>query len=119
MSLSVFEVALYAMVLGGGADPVTCTRQDATEPVVICTNGTTARLESDGSIRFSTGIIADKAADGSPRFSNGITSHWGSAGWVQFTNKVAVRRNPDGSFKSNKGVVCRVLSDEKTACTKE
>lgn len=118
MPLNVFEVTLYAMVMAGGTQPLTCSRQDATESLVMCTNGIVARQDEKGNIRYSNGVTVTKTADGNPSFSNGIQSHWGSAGWVQFTNDVAVRRNPDASFKNSKGLVCRMLSEEKSTCQK-
>lgn len=117
MSLNILEVALYAMVLANG-DPVTCTRQDGAEPMVLCSNSQVATLDGDR-ITFKGDIGVVKMADGTLAFTNGIRSHWGSAGWVQFTNKVSVRRNPDGSFKTNGKLLCRALSEDKATCQKE
>lgn len=119
MALNVFEVALYAMILSGGQAPLTCERHEAATPVVKCSNGAVATEDEEGRIRFMDGTTVHKGQNGALAFSNGISSHWGSAGWVQFTNKVAVRRNGNGTFKSNGGLTCRPLSDDKATCGKE
>jgi len=116
MALNVLEVAIYAMVLAGG-DPLVCTRQHGTEEMVLCTNGEVIRMDGDR-ITLKNDISVVKFPDGTLAFSNGIRSKWGSAGWVQFSNDIAVRRNYDNSFKTNKGVVCRALSEDKASCQK-
>lgn len=117
MALNVLEVTIFAMVLANG-DPLVCTRQDGAEEMVLCTNGQVAHLDHDR-ITFKNDIAVVKFPDGTLTFTNGIRSHWGSAGWVQFSNKISVRRNPDGSFKTSKGLLCRALNDDKATCQKD
>ena len=116
MPLNVLEVTIFAMVLSGG-DPLACTRQEGTEEMILCTNGQVATLDTDR-ITFKDGTAVVKFPDGTLAFSNGIRSHWGSAGWVQFSNRISIRRNPDGSFKTSGGLICRNLSEEKANCQK-
>lgn len=118
MALNVFEVALYAMILSGGQAPLTCERHAAATPVVKCSNGAVATEDEEGRIRYMDGTTVYKGQNGALSFSNGISSHWGSAGWVQFTNNVSVRRTGNNAFKSNGGLTCRPLSDDRATCDK-
>lgn len=117
MPLNILEVTIFAMVLAGGNDPLVCTRQEGTEDMVLCSNKQVVTLDGDR-ITFKDGTSVVKFPDGTLAFSNGIRSHWGSAGWVQFSNRVAVRRNPDNSFKTSTGLICRGLSEDKANCQK-
>lgn len=116
MPLNVLEVTIFAMVLSGG-NPLACTRQEGTEEMILCTNGQVATLDAER-ITFKNDVAVVKFPDGTLAFSNGIRSHWGSAGWVQFSNNIAIRRNPDGTFKTNGGLICRGLSEDKANCQK-
>ncbi|WP_155524599.1 hypothetical protein [Oleisolibacter albus] len=114
------EIAIYALVLSGGTNPVTCTRQDAvTSDMVLCTNGRSARLDERGAIAFDSGVTVVKHPDGSLSFSNGISAHWGSAGWVQFSNGPSIRRQSDGSFKVSTGMRCVAENRNRARCRKE
>ena len=117
MPLNVLEATIYVMVLAGGNDPLVCTRQTDDPDAMRCSNGQVVTLV-DERITFKDGSSVVKFADGTLAFSKGITSRWGGAGWVQFSNNIAVRRNPDNSFKTSTGLVCRSLSDDKANCQK-
>jgi hypothetical protein len=115
MPASVLEIAIYVMVLSGG-QPTACESRQKPEPHVLCSDGTKAFEREEGRLIVRDDIAVLKGPDGSLAFSNGLRSFWGSAGWVQFSNGVSVRRNRDGSFKSNYNVVCAAASETKATC---
>lgn len=112
--MSPIEIAVYALMLAGGNEPLVCTREPER---IVCDHGRTAAMV-DGRIRFDDGVEVLKLVDGSLAFSNGITTHFGSAGWVKFSNGLSVRRQSDGSFKFSTGLLCRAVTDDKAVCAK-
>ncbi len=113
--MNVIEVAVYALVLAGGADPFTCEKRPQG---VACTNGLGAVLNEHGNIEYSNGVQVVKLKDGSLAFTNGVTTHRGAAGWIQFSSGVSVRRMSDGSFRFNNGMSCKAVDATKVDCRK-
>jgi hypothetical protein len=111
--MNALEIAVYALVLTGNADPFTCRQEGET---VTCSNGPAAALRGDGVIVFRDGVEVQKLQNGKLQFSNGITSYWGSAGWVQFSNGLSARRQSDGSFRFSNGMECTAQGADAARC---
>ena len=112
--MTLIEVAIYALVLGGPA-PALCRLGD--NAVVTCSNGLAATIMSDSEARFSNGVIVRRPDGRPPAFSNGVTSGL-FGGWLRFSNGVAVRRTALSRYEFEDGLSCRAELPELVDCSR-
>ena len=110
--MNVLEIAVYAMVIGGPPQAIKCVESDLGG--VNCTNGLAAVAGEHEAIRFSNGVKVNK--NGGIAFSNGIIAHMDSAGWLQFSSGVSVRRDSPYRFRFNTGFVCTLVERAMAEC---
>ena len=117
MSLNVLEVAVYAMVMLGGAQQNFVCESNPTG--VRCSHGVAAFPSEEASIMFSDGTRVSKDAR-RLIFSNGLTNFMDSAGWVQFSNGVGFRRDTRVAtrIRFTSGAMCEQVGENMARCNK-
>ena len=113
--MSVLEVAVFAMVLTGGAAPFDCWME--TDASVVCDNDLVAQEFGEGQIHFSNGVVVHKDAGGELWFDNGIDTFMDAAGWIQFSNGITARRDRNGNIVFGDGSICRAQGSYVVNCT--
>lgn len=118
MSLNVLEVAVYAMVMLGGAQQSFICESNPTG--VRCSHGVAAFPSEKDSIMFSDGTRVSKDARRQVVFSNGLTNIMDSAGWVQFSNGVGFRRDTRIAtrIRFTSGAMCEQVGENMARCNK-
>lgn len=114
---SILEVAILSMILSGKAEPFFCRLRE--EGGTVCTNGLSAVLISDDTLRFTNFTEVGKDADGNYRFSNGITAWRSSAGGIRFSTGISVRRRSYNTFDATNGLACHLGSQDIATCEKQ
>jgi hypothetical protein len=87
MALAPLEVLIYALVIAGKPEPVTCDLKP--DKTVVCSNHMSAVEDTRaGGMVFNGTVKVQAARDGRLLFSNGITVMRSSAGWIKFSSGV-------------------------------
>jgi len=114
---SILEVAILSMILSGKAEPFFCRLRE--EGGTVCTNGLSAALIADDTLRFTNFAEVGKDAEGNYRFSNGITAWRSSAGGIRFSTGISVRRRSYNTFDATNGLACHLGSQDIAVCEKQ
>ncbi|WP_430395936.1 hypothetical protein [Ferrovibrio sp.] len=114
---SILEVAILSMILSGKAEPFFCRLRE--EGGTVCSNGLSAALLADDTLRFTNFTEVSKDPDGNYRFSNGITAWHSAAGGIRFSTGISVRRRSYNTFDATNGLVCHLGSQDIAACDRQ
>lgn len=111
---SILEVALLSMILSGKPEPFFCRLREAGG--TLCSNGLSAALTTDDTLRFTDFTSVRKDAEGHYHFSNGITVWRSAAGGIRFSTGISVRRRSYNTFDISNGLVCQFSTPEIAVC---
>jgi hypothetical protein len=118
MALAPLEVLIYALVIAGKPEPVTCDLKP--DKTVVCSNHMSAVEDTRaGGMVFNGTVKVQAARDGRLLFSNGITVMRSSAGWIKFSSGVEARKDVSGgrnTFLVAPDLVCTETSETQAAC---
>lgn len=122
MALAPLEVLMYAVIFAGSPVPTECELKP--DKSVVCTNGVVATEDKKFGMVLKHKKIKEPAtftgtSDGRLVFSNGIEGRMTAAGWIKFSNGLQARRDlrSGESFLISPGLVCKIVSEKKAACT--